>query len=115
MTLGPQKIWLTGESVRPWIMDVRFSQSSFPNKLIYKYSFSNETSDEVVWEREPSRCLEILEPSSYKPELNTDGIWRNVNQVYLVNGHIEKIDANFVGTMKFDKIGDTPISIGPYP
>lgn len=41
--------------------------------------------------------------------------WRNVEHVFLVNGHIEKADANFVGGMTFDKIGDTGIFLGPYP
>jgi len=32
-----------------------------------------------------------------------------------VNGHIEMTDANFVGGLSFDQIGDTGIFIGPYP
>lgn len=32
-----------------------------------------------------------------------------------MNGVVEKADANFVGGMSFDKIGDTCITIGPYP
>jgi hypothetical protein len=35
--------------------------------------------------------------------------------VFIVNGHIEKGDANFVGGLSFDKIGATGIFIGPYP
>jgi hypothetical protein len=42
-------------------------------------------------------------------------MWRNVNRVFLVNGHVEKADANFVGGLTFDLIGDTNIFIGPYP
>lgn len=41
--------------------------------------------------------------------------WRNVDKVFLVNGHVEKVDANFVGGLTFDKINDTGIHIGPYP
>jgi hypothetical protein len=41
--------------------------------------------------------------------------WKNQDLVFLVNGHIEKVDANFVGGLTFDKIGDTNIFIGPYP
>jgi hypothetical protein len=29
-------------------------------------------------------------------------MWRNVDQAFLVNGHIEKADANFVGSLTFD-------------
>ena len=38
-----------------------------------------------------------------------------MENVYIVNGHIEKADANFVGGLFFSKIGDTNIYIGPYP
>ena len=42
-------------------------------------------------------------------------MWRNVNNVHVVNGHVEKADANFVGGLTFEEIGDTKIFIGPYP
>lgn len=35
--------------------------------------------------------------------------------VFIVNGHVEKADANFVGNMMFDQIGKTNIWLGPYP
>ena len=38
-----------------------------------------------------------------------------MDKVFLVNGHIEKADANFVGSLNFDKIGNTNISLGQYP
>lgn len=41
--------------------------------------------------------------------------WRNTGSVFLVNGHIEKADANFVGGLTFERIGDEKILIGPYP
>jgi hypothetical protein len=42
-------------------------------------------------------------------------MWNNVNEVFIVNGHIEKADANFVGGLSFDQINDLNIFIGPYP
>ena len=42
-------------------------------------------------------------------------MWPNVNDVFIVNGEIYKGDANFVGGMSFDQIGDTGIFLGPYP
>lgn len=42
-------------------------------------------------------------------------MWRNVENVFIVNGHVEKADANFVGGLSFDKIGETGIYLGPYP
>lgn len=39
----------------------------------------------------------------------------NHDKVWIVNGLIEKLDANFVSSLDFDKIGDYGIFIGPYP
>ena len=42
-------------------------------------------------------------------------VWRNVEKAFIVNGHVEMSDANFVGGLTFDEIGKTNIFIGPYP
>ncbi len=106
MELGPETIWLTGEKVRPWVCEITFNHNSFPQRLVYKYSLV--TSQNVIWEREPSRYLEILAPSSY----TGDNTWLNQDKGFIVNSMIEKQDANFVGSMTFDQIADTGISIG---
>jgi hypothetical protein len=58
-----------------------------------------------------------MDPGTYQGELGESGshLWRNVNQVHIVNGHVEKHDANFVGGLSFDQIGHTNIYIGNYP
>jgi predicted protein tyrosine phosphatase len=75
--------------------------------------------DDTVWEREPSRYVIIENPEKvpYRGELGQQGDhqWKNVDKCFLVNGHIEKADANFVGSMTFDKVGDTKIWLGQYP
>ena len=72
--------------------------------FIYKYSIRNDAEGTTVWEREPSRVLSIQDPNNYKGELGQQGsnIWRNVDKVFIVNGHIEMTDANFVGGLSFD-------------
>ena len=123
MNQGQPRIWLTGESVEPWELKVKFTHKSMPKILTYKYSLWNEIDEETIWEREPSRRLEILDPSEYKKYKNYGTLpsqdkvlkWPNVDKVFLVNGHIEKVDANFVGGLSFDQIGDSGIFIGPYP
>jgi len=109
--------WLTGEKVRLWELKLRLSTVNTPLHFCYKYSIRNERNDTYVWEREPSRVVHIKEPSEYKGELGEAGStkWRNVNDVFLVNGYINKSDANFVGGLSFDKIADLGIFIGPYP
>ena len=91
--------------------------SNFPSRLKYKYSTFNEENNRTVWEREPTRELQLLDPNDYQGQLGNQrtNMWKNVFPVNLVNGHIEKADANFVGDMRFDKIGKTKIWLGPYP
>ena len=63
MKLGKERKWLTGEFVEPWeMLNVRFSQAQMPGKLIYKYSLYSQKENIALWEREPSRMLEICEP-----------------------------------------------------
>ena len=58
-----------------------------------------------------------MDPNTYSGELGDQGSsgWPNIENVYIVNGFINKTDANFVGGLSFDKINDTNIFIGPYP
>jgi hypothetical protein len=109
--------WLTGQVVTPWHMFVTFKQDECPREIKYKYSYFNDDKNEAVWEREPSRMLRIRDPNSYRGELGKQGsnVWPNVNEAWIVNGHIEKVDANFVGGLEFEKIGNSNIFIGPYP
>lgn len=110
-------MWLTGEKVRPWVFPVMFRQNEIPNRIIYKYSIRNDKKDTFVWEREPSRVLEVPDPNEYKGQLGIAGsdMWRNVDKAFIVNGHVEKADANFVGGLNFDEIGPTNIILGAYP
>jgi hypothetical protein len=110
-------VWLTGEKVRPWEFPVVFKHGVCPKHIIYKYSIHNEKLKTNVWEREPSRVLNLQDPKDYRGELGKAGsnVWRNVEKAFIVNGHVEMSDANFVGGLTFDKIGNTNIFIGPYP
>ena len=65
--LGPIKmthakkevVWLTGMKVRPWEWGVIFNQNICPKHICYKYSIRNDKQDDTVWEREPSRYVNI--------------------------------------------------------
>ena len=110
-------VWLTGMKVKPWQWATTFSQVKTAKHICYKYSFKNEEKGTVVFEREPSRFVDIQEPQHYHGELGQSGSnqWKNVDKVFIVNGHIEKADANFVGSLTFDKVGNTKIYLGQYP
>eukprot|EP00347_Sterkiella_histriomuscorum_P011252 403373163 len=114
---GEEITWLTGQKVRPWEYRVRVQQSDFKQRITYKYSIRNDLKDYTIWEREPSRYAQIQEPGFYLGELGDSGSskWPNVDNVFIVNGMINKADANFVGGLSFDKIADTKLFIGPYP
>lgn len=118
MKQGLEMTWLTGQRVKPWEYSVRMS--SEPDKLkriTYKYSIRCDETDLSIWEREPSRYVEVQDPSLYLGELGIQksSKWPNVDKVFIVNGKIDKGDANFVGGLFFNKIGDKNIFIGPYP
>ena len=102
--------------MRPWVWEVEFHQKKCPKLICYKYSTEDTATGEIVWEREPSRYVDIQNPelAAYDGALGKAGssMWCNVNKVFIVNGRIEKADANFVGHMTFDKIGDTSIFLG---
>lgn len=106
MKLGPVTTWLTGEQVRPWVCEITFNHNTFPKRLVYKYSLV--TDQNVIWEREPSRYLEINAPENY----NQDADWVNQDKGFLVNALINKQDANFVGNLTFNAIASTGIWIG---
>ena len=110
-------LWLTGTSVKPWQWSCEFHAEKTPKVICYKYSTCDPAKDVVIFEREPSRYIDIQDPSHYDGSLGKQGsgMWRNVNKVFIVNGNIEKADANFVGKMTFDKIGETGIFLGQYP
>ena len=117
MVKGEEVTWLTGQRVKPWEFRVKMSQIELAKKICYKYSIKNDKEDYTIWEREPSRYLNFQEPGLYDGELGAraSSQWPNVDNIFIVNGIIDKSDANFVGGLSFDKIGDSHVFIGPYP
>mmetsp|Transcript_13675 Transcript_13675/g.21429 ORF Transcript_13675/g.21429 Transcript_13675/m.21429 type:complete len:163 (+) Transcript_13675:946-1434(+) len=88
-----------------------------PNEIVYSYSKCDPKEINIVKERDPSRSMIIQTPESYQGQLGQQGSiqFKNQQQVWIVNGIIDKADGNFLGGLYFDKIGDTGISIGTYP
>jgi hypothetical protein len=106
--------------MRPWECLLKFNVNKFEKlkEIIYSYSKSNlRNLKDCVYEREPSRIMEIQDPETYRGELGSQksSQWKNWDKVWIVNGHIEKVDSNFMGELFFTKVGDTNICIGSYP
>lgn len=59
MKKGNEITWLTGEKVRPWELKLRHSTVKTPRRVVYKYSIRNDAEDYTIWEREPSRVIDI--------------------------------------------------------
>ena len=51
--------------MQPFEFTCMFKQGVCPTKIIYKYSIRNDVEETTVWEREPSRVLDILNPNLY--------------------------------------------------
>ena len=79
----------------------------------YRYSAFDEKQNSAIWEREPNRHIHIL------TELNDENyhLFANNPDEYklLTNSYLEVLDVNFVADLIFNKMGDKPIFIGPYP
>lgn len=56
--------------VTPFEYQVNFSLDKMPQRLKYKYSVHNAIAKRTVWEREPTRELQVLDPNEYKGELS---------------------------------------------
>ena len=69
------------------------------NKIQYSYAIENGENhgDQPNRERAPYRTLEIQDSKLYGGELSQQNskYWKNTDKVWIVNGHVEKSDANF--------------------
>jgi len=82
MERGKEITWLTGQQVIPWVKTVTFpiteksphityksdqmSANVGPAHITYKYSIHCDENDYSIWEREPSRYLEVQPPHEYR-------------------------------------------------
>lgn len=108
--------WINGEKVRPYQFKTSVFHGEEPLSLRYRYVV--ESSDgSRLWERDPNRTVEIIDPINYQGELGIQGnnVWRNPEACYIVNGHVEIANTNFVSGLNYSKIGKTNLMIGPYP
>ena len=58
MYLGQEIAWLTGQKLTPWVFELELEQKDI-KRITYKYSIRCEEKDYSIWEREPSRYIEV--------------------------------------------------------
>jgi len=108
-----------GQEMCPWECQVTLKTSDFTEarELIYSYSKGDHAQRDYVYEREPSRIIKLQPPETYRGELGAQrsSQWRNWDKVWIVNGHVEKVDGNFLGELFCTKVGDTGVCVGTYP
>ena len=82
------------------------------------YSSANPKDKSFEWER-TCRNLAIRLPNEYRGHLSKadkyDLAQRSGEKVWLVNGYLEIYDGSFCQPFGITKIGDTGVSIAPYP
>jgi hypothetical protein len=88
-----------GKKVKPYEVSLRINQDETlveREKIEYSYSLKNFEQNDVIYERE-YRVIEIQDPDTYRGELAAQktSIWTDTYKCFIVNGKIEKADANF--------------------
>lgn len=69
MNLSQKEVtWINGENVKPHTTTVKFCQGEDPVKINYKYLIATSEGTKI-FERDPKRTFEILDPSEYRGEL----------------------------------------------
>lgn len=83
----------------------------------YNYSLWEGSRNNVEWERDPPRRLEILNSESYRGDLGYNHVHQfyNTSSCYFVNGIIDKNDGYFHKNFSIHSVGQTNVFVGPYP
>lgn len=70
-----------------------------------------------VVERDPERRFIIQDPHAYIGQLGgyNTSLWSNCEEVFIVNGYVNKGDGNFEGPFLLKTIEETGLTIGSYP
>lgn len=95
----------------------KWKKQTGANSVKYKYEIRNMSKNISVSERDPERDFVIMDPHKYNGQLGGYGtdLWANCEEVFIVNGYVNKGDGNFEGPFLLKTIEETGITIGSYP
>lgn len=131
--LNVRSSWLSqkyGQEIVPYQTTIEFENatkdaSGKPLRIEYSYSLHAGEGPRIPTEieRDPKRILDIHHPLSYKGQLEADSVvgkqGLNIPHLrsdnWVINGCVEKCDANFLKDFYIDQVHDQNIFIGPYP
>ena len=111
-----------GKPVKPFEILIKMRQvdadvGSDALRFEYGYSMKSFGSDEIVYEREPHRIIELQDPEDYRGQVGLHKLnaWNDTHKIFIVNGRIEKFDGNIMGGFYFNRFKDSRLLIGTYP
>jgi hypothetical protein len=114
-----------GTSLRPYEISCEFDnkdsaegqfKSGADSGFQYYFTVRSRYNPEIS-ERAPMRWIDLQDPNKYRGTLGSSrsALWLNTDRVWNVNGAVFKADGNFLNHFFFQRIGETPISVGSYP
>lgn len=117
-----------GDQIQPWKVEVQMKNNESgddgkwkpwtnTNLIHYNYVLKNKPKNVHINEREPERKFIIQDPHQYTGQLGGHGtnLWSNVEEVFVVNGYVNKADGNFEGPFFLKTLEGRSITIGSYP
>lgn len=87
-------------------------------QIKYKYSIFTPSTGQCVWEREPTRQLNVSKLGKKLADAKLTTTVRSdlvTSEVAPINGSVRRLDVNFVANMEFQRILPYNVFIGPYP
>lgn len=86
-----------GANVQPMNTTIKFKNDLSEGEayITYKY-LTNQGGHNLEWERDPARSIQIQKPSNYQGQnQDTFDLAQRNSTNFIINGHIERVDANF--------------------
>lgn len=94
----------------------QWKEDSTNNLVSYEYQMTLAPG-KVMHERRPTRKFTILDPSQYRGQLGAAGdtLWANTEDVFVVNGYVNKGDGNFELDFHTANFPKQRVVVGSYP
>jgi hypothetical protein len=124
-------VWLPVKYGKPWVPykctvimsnvssgdNGQWKAATPENRIEYEYQMKNRIKNVNNTEREPKRLFTILNPELYKGQLGATGnnLWASTEEVFVVNGFVNKADGNFELDFRIQRIEESGITIGSFP
>ena len=107
-----------GKLMRPYettIVMKQLRQSSINEPIFFNYHYSIGNVGREFIERSGTRLMKIIDPSLYGGQLSKDRSQVDKNEVFIVNGHLEKCDGNYIPNFNVQELKEVNVFVGPYP